>query len=58
MRWILVNDGTLMNEADFASAIDNVNDVKILDLLAFVVILLFSSIYSYVKIACGGGVHF
>ena len=27
--WILVNDGTLRNNADFASALDNVNKVKI-----------------------------
>ena len=44
--WILVNDGTLGNKADFASALDNVNNVKISDLLEFVIILLFSSICS------------
>ena len=46
---ILVNDGSLKNKADFASALDNVNNVKITDLLAYVVILLFSSICSHVK---------
>ena len=56
--WILVNDGILRNKADFVSALDNVNNVKISDLLAFVVILLFSSICSHLKIAFGGDVHF
>ena len=56
--WILVNDGSLKNKADFASALDNVNNVKISDLLAYVVILLFSSICSHLKITCGGDVHF
>ena len=37
--WILVNDGTLRNKANFASTIDNANNVKLSDLLAFVVSL-------------------
>ena len=56
--WILVNDGILRNKDDFISALDNVNNVKTSDLLAFVVILLFSSISSHLKIAFGGDVHF
>ena len=56
--WILVNDGTLRNKADFASALDNVNNVKISDLLAFVAMLLFSYFCFHLKIACGGDVHF
>ena len=56
--WILVNDVTLGNKADFPSAVDNVNNVKISDLLAFVVISMFSSICSQLKIACDGDVHF
>ena len=55
---ILVNDETLSKKVDFASAHDNANNDKISDLLAFVVILLFSSICSHLKIACGGDVHF
>ena len=54
----LVNEGTLRNIADFASALGNVNNVKISDLLAFIVMLLFSSICSHLKIAGGGGAHF
>ena len=38
----MVNDGTLKNRADFASALNNVNNVKISDLLK----LLFSSLCS------------
>ena len=56
--WNLINDGTLRNTADFASAIGHVNYVKISDFLAFVVMLLFSSICSHLKIAFGGGPHF
>ena len=56
--WILVNGGSLKNKADFAPALDSVNSVKISDLLAYVVIFLFSSICSHLKIACGGDVHF
>ena len=39
----LVNDGTLRNTAEFASALSNVSNVKIFDLLAFLTMLLFSS---------------
>ena len=56
--WIWFNDGTHRNKVDFASALDNVNNVEISDLNAFGVILLFSSIFSHLKIACGGGLHF
>ena len=52
-----MNDGTLRNAVDFSSAFSNVNNVKISDLLAFVVMLLFSSICSQLKIACGGDVE-
>ena len=38
-------------------ALDNVNNVKISDLLVFVVILLLFSIY-HLKIASGGGIYF
>ena len=51
-------DGTLRNTAYFPSALGNVNNVMISDLLAFVVMLLFSSICSHLKITCGGGVPF
>ena len=57
----LVNDGTLRSIADFASAFsiaNNVKNVKISDLLAFLVIMLFFSVCSHPKTICGGGVHF
>ena len=58
--WILVHDETLRNKADFGSALDNTNNVKICDLLAFCVCLrlLFSSICSHLEIARSGDVHF
>ena len=56
--WILVYDRALRNKADFASPLNNVSNVKIYDLLVFVVILLFSSICCYLKIACSGDIHF
>ena len=37
----MVNDRDLRSRADFASALSNVNNVKISDLLEFLVILLF-----------------
>ena len=48
----LVNDGTLRSKADFTSALSNVNNVKISDLLEFLVMLLFSSLCSQPKIIC------
>ena len=42
----------LMMEASEISAFVNVNNVKISDLIVV------SSICSYLKIACGGGIHF
>ena len=39
------------------STLNNVNNVKIFDLLAFVVMFLFSSICSHLKLVCGGGLH-
>ena len=53
-----LNDGTLRNAADFASALDNVNNFEISDLLAFVLMLLFSSVCSKLRITCVGSVHF
>ena len=47
-------DGTLRNTAYFPSALGNVNNV----MMYFVVMLLFSSICSHLKITCGGGVPF
>ena len=52
---ILVNEGTLrstQNAANIASALSNVNNVKISDLLELVVTLLFSSLCSHPKIIC------
>ena len=46
----LVIDGTLRSTAHFASALINVNNVKISDLLEFLVTLLFSSLCSHPKI--------
>ena len=54
----LVNGGTNWNTVDLISTLSNVNDVKTSDLLAFLVMTLFFSPCSYLKIACGGGVHF
>ena len=51
----LVNDGTLRSKqstADFASALSNVNNVKISNLLEFIVMLLFSSLCFHPKIIC------
>ena len=45
-NWTLVNDGTLRSTANFASALSNVNNVKILDLVEFF------SLTSYPKIIC------
>ena len=43
----LVNEGTLRNIADFASALGNVNNVKISDLLAFIVnVIVFLYLFS------------
>ena len=38
--------------------VNNAKNVKISDLLAFLVIMLFSSLFSYPKIICGEDVHF
>ena len=46
----LVDDETLWGSADFASALINVNNVKISDLVEFLVVLLFSSLCSHPKI--------
>ena len=48
----LVNDGTIRSTTDFASALNNVDNVKISDLLEFLVMLLFFSLYSHPKIIC------
>ena len=51
----LVNDGTprsTQSTADFASALSNVNNVKISDLVEFVVMLLFCSPCSHPKMIC------
>ena len=48
----LVNDGTLRSTANVASALSNVNNVKVSDLLAFLVMLLFFSLCSHPKIIC------
>ena len=48
----LVNGGTLRSTADFASALRNVNNVEISDLLEFFVLLLVSSLCSHLKIIC------
>ena len=53
----LVNEGTLRSKADFASALINVNNVKIYDLLEFLVMLLFYSLCSHPKNICGRGVQ-
>ena len=37
----MVNDGTLRSTADFTSTLSNVNNVKISDLLEFLVLLFF-----------------
>ena len=51
----LVNGGTLRSTADdFASALSNVNNVELSDLLEFLVMLLFSSLCSCPKIICSG----
>ena len=54
----LINDGTLRSTADFLSALSNVNNVKMSDLLEFLVMLLFSSLCPHSKIIYGGGVYF
>ena len=54
----LINDETLRATVDFPSALSNVNNVKISDLLAFLVLLLFFSFWSHLKIICDGGTHF
>ena len=46
----LVNDETLRIIADFASALSNANNVKISDLLAFLVIVFYSSYCFHPKI--------
>ena len=50
--WTLVNDGTLRSTTDFTSALSIVNNVKISDLLEFLVMLLFTSFCSNPKIIC------
>ena len=47
----LANDGTLRSPADFASALSYINNVKISDLLEFLVMLLFSSLCSRPRFA-------
>ena len=54
----LINEGTCRSTADFASALSNVNNVKTSDLLAFLVMLLFSSLCSHPKIIWSGGSPF
>ena len=54
----LINDETLRSVADFASPLISVNNVKISDLLAFLLMLLFSSLSSHLKIIGSGGIHF
>ena len=48
----LVNDGTLRSTANVASVLSNVNNVKVSNLLEFLVMLLFFSLCSYPKIIC------
>ena len=48
----LINDGFLRSTEDFPSALSNVINVKISDLLEFLVILLSSSLYRHSKIIC------
>ena len=48
----LVNEGTLRSTAVFSSTLSNVNKVKISDLLEFLVMLLFSSLFSQTKTIC------
>ena len=55
---ILVNDRTLRSTADFASALSNVNNVKITDQLDILVMLLYSSLCSRPKIISRGDAHF
>ena len=50
--WTLANDETLRSTANFASTLSNVNNVKISDLLEFLVILLIFPLCSYLKIIC------
>ena len=50
--------GTLRSTANFASSLSNVINVKISDLLAFFLMLLFFSLCYYPEIDCSGGVHF
>ena len=52
------NFGTLRSTANFALALSNVINVKISDLLAFLLMLLFSSLCYYPEIDCSGGAHF
>ena len=52
----MVNDRTLRSVSDFTLTLSNVN-VKIFDLLAFLVMLYFSSHCSHLEIVCGG-IHF
>ena len=54
----LVKNRTLRNAANFGSALTNVNNVKIHDLLAILAMLLFSSLFSHPKIICIESVHF
>ena len=48
----LVNDGTLRSTADFASTLNNANNVKISDLFEFTRMLLFSSHCFHPKTIC------
>ena len=46
----LVNDGTLRSTADIVSALSNINNVEMFDLLEFLLMLLFSCLCSHPKI--------
>ena len=50
--WTLVSDKTLRSTVELESALSNVNNVKISDLLEFLVMLLLFSLCSYPKIIC------
>ena len=50
----LLNGGSLRNTVNFVSALSFIIIVKLPDLLAFPVMLLFSSLSFLLKIACGG----
>ena len=54
----LVNDETLRATVDFPSALSNVNNVKISDLLAFPCTVVVFLLWSHLKIICDGGTYF